>query len=104
MGEGIDWNEMHIPPSVLGISNRVADDVLKVNFEGPAGLLVNDPGDAFHAATTGQATDRWPRNTCTCLHMYGIQIFTTTGRTLNVIAENLVAALCSAFAKALTTR
>jgi hypothetical protein len=50
---------------MLSVSHGVADDVLEINHEGTTSLLVDDPGDALHASTTGKAANSWLRNTYT---------------------------------------
>uniref|UniRef100_A0A8R7QN50 Uncharacterized protein n=1 Tax=Triticum urartu TaxID=4572 RepID=A0A8R7QN50_TRIUA len=42
---------------VLGVGDGVADDVLQEDLEHAAGLLVDEPRDALHAAPPRQTTD-----------------------------------------------
>jgi hypothetical protein len=42
---------------VLRVRDGVADDVLEEDLEHAAGLLVDEPRDALHAATASEATD-----------------------------------------------
>jgi len=42
---------------VLGVGDGVADDVLQEHLEHPAGLLVDQAGDALDAAPAGQPPD-----------------------------------------------
>ena len=42
---------------VLGVGDGIPDDVLEENLEHASGLLVDEAGDALHAATTSKATD-----------------------------------------------
>jgi hypothetical protein len=57
--EGVD--NIHggdgLPPGVLGVSDRVPDDVLEEHLEDAAGLLVDEAGDALDAAPAGEAAD-----------------------------------------------
>ena len=46
-----------IPLSVLGVCDRVTDDVLKEDLEHTASLLVDKTGDTFDTTTAGQTTD-----------------------------------------------
>jgi len=58
-GEG--WIEYEkgacIPFGVLGVGDRVADDVLEENLEDTAGLLVDEAGDTLHTTTTSETAD-----------------------------------------------
>ena len=45
------------PATVLGVGGRVTDHVLEEHLEDPAGLLVNEAGDALDATTAGEAAD-----------------------------------------------
>ena len=67
---------------VLGVGDRVADHVLQEHLQHPAGLLVDEPGDALHTTTTSQATDG------------------RLGDTLDIVAQNLAVALSASFPKA----
>eukprot|EP00578_Thalassiosira_sp_NH16_P014433 CAMPEP_0181116920 /NCGR_PEP_ID=MMETSP1071-20121207/22213_1 /TAXON_ID=35127 /ORGANISM="Thalassiosira sp., Strain NH16" /LENGTH=65 /DNA_ID=CAMNT_0023201207 /DNA_START=481 /DNA_END=678 /DNA_ORIENTATION=+ len=42
---------------MLRVGDGVTDDVLEEDLEDAAGLLVDETGDALHAAATGKATD-----------------------------------------------
>ena len=57
--EGVD--NVHgghgLAASVLGVGDRVADDVLKEDFEHAVGLLVNETGDALDTPATGETAD-----------------------------------------------
>ena len=57
--EGVD--DVHgrdgLAASVLGVGDRVTDDVLEEDLEDTAGLLVDETGDALDAATTGETAD-----------------------------------------------
>jgi hypothetical protein len=68
---------------VLGVGDGVADHVLQEDLEDAAGLLVDEPGDALHAAPARQPPDRRLRDP------------------LDVVAEHLPVALRSALAQAL---
>lgn len=50
------WKE-NIPFSVLGVSDRVADDVLEEDLQDTTGLLVDQAGDTLDTATTRKTTD-----------------------------------------------
>jgi len=69
---------------VLGVGDGVADDVLEEDLEHAAGLLVDEPGDALHAAPPRQPPDRRLRDP------------------LDVVAEHLPVTLGAALAQALT--
>lgn len=66
---------------VLRVGDRVADHVLQEHLQHPAGLLVDEAGDALDSATAGQAADG------------GL------GDALNVIAEDFAVALGATLAK-----
>jgi hypothetical protein len=68
---------------VLGVGDGVADDVLEEDLEHAAGLLVDEPRDALHAAPPGQPPDR------------------RLGDPLDVVAEHLPVALGAALAQPL---
>ena len=57
--EGVD--DVHggdgLPLGVLGVGHGVADDVLEEHLEHPAGLLVDQAGDALDSASAGQTAD-----------------------------------------------
>lgn len=44
--------------AVLGVRDRVADQVLEEELEDGPGLLVDGAGNALDATTAGEATDR----------------------------------------------
>ena len=46
-----------IPLGVLGVGDRVADNVLEENLEDTASLLVNETGDTLHTTTTSETAD-----------------------------------------------
>jgi hypothetical protein len=68
---------------VLGVGDGVADDVLEEDLEHAAGLLVDEPRDALHAAPPSQPPDR------------------RLGDALDVVAEHLPVALGSTLAQTL---
>jgi hypothetical protein len=68
---------------VLGVGDSVADDVLEEDLEHAAGLLVDEPGDALHAAPPRQPPDRRLRDP------------------LDVVAQNLPVTLRAALAEPL---
>ena len=43
--------------SVLGVGDRVPDDVLKEDLEHTAGLLVDETGDTLHTSTTSETAN-----------------------------------------------
>ena len=57
--EGVD--DVHgsdsLTASVLGVGDRVTDDVLEEDLEHTTGLLVDETGDTLDTATTGETTD-----------------------------------------------
>jgi len=71
--------------SVLGVGDRVADDVLEEDLEHAARLLVDEARDTLYTTTAGETTDG------------GL------GDTLDVVAKNLAVALSSALAESLAT-
>ena len=70
---------------VLRVGDGVPDHVLQENLEHPAGLLVDEPGDALDATAAGQAPDG------------------RLGDALNVVAQHLAVAFSAAFAETLPT-
>ena len=46
-----------LPLGVLRVGDGVADHVLQEHLQHPAGLLVDEAGDALHAAAASQAAD-----------------------------------------------
>ncbi len=73
-----------LPAGVLGVGNRVADDVLEEDLEHTASLLVDESRDTLHTATASQTADG------------GL------GDALDVVAEYLPVALGTALAQTLT--
>jgi hypothetical protein len=67
---------------VLRVGDGVSNDVLKEDLEHAAGLLVDEPRDALHAAPLCQPTDRRLRDA------------------LDVVTEDLLVALGAALAQA----
>ena len=61
--------------SVLGVGDRVADDVLKEDLEHTTGLLVNETGDALNTTSTSETAD------------------SGLGDTLDVVAKDLAVTL-----------
>ena len=57
--EGVD--HVHggdgLAASVLGVGDRITDDVLEEDLEDTAGLLVDEARDALHTATASQTAD-----------------------------------------------
>jgi hypothetical protein len=70
---------------VLSVRDRVANDRLKENLQNIAGLVVDEAGDTFHAATACQTANR------------GL------GDALDVIPQDLSMALSAALAETLAT-
>ncbi|XBJ25974.1 hypothetical protein VPH35_003497 [Triticum aestivum] len=70
---------------VLRVGDGVADDVLEEDLEHAAGLLVDEPRDALHAAPPSEAPDR------------------RLGDALDVVAEHLPVALGAALAQPLAS-
>lgn len=71
--------------SVLSVRHRVADHVLQEHLQHTAGLLVDQTGDALHASSARQTTDR------------GL------GDALDVVSEDLAMALSAALAETLSS-
>jgi hypothetical protein len=69
--------------SVLGVGDRVADDVLKEHLEDAAGLLVDEPRDALDATTASETADGRLRDS------------------LDVVAQDLAVPLGAALSEAL---
>ena len=69
---------------VLGVGDRVADHVLQEHLQHPAGLLVDEPGDALHTTTTSQAPN------------------SRLGNALDVITKDFAVALSASFAQTLS--
>ena len=74
-----------LPPGVLSVGHRVADDVLEEHLEDTAGLLVDGAGDALHTAPPREPADR------------GL------GDALDVVAQHLAVTLGSALAEPLAS-
>jgi hypothetical protein len=70
---------------VLRVGDGVADDVLEKDLEHAAGLLVDEPGDALHAAPASQPPDGRLRDA------------------LDVVAEHLAVAFRAALTQALAS-
>uniref|UniRef100_A0A0E0CUB3 Uncharacterized protein n=1 Tax=Oryza meridionalis TaxID=40149 RepID=A0A0E0CUB3_9ORYZ len=70
---------------VLRVGDGVADDVLEEDLEHAAGLLVDQPGDALHAAPPRQPPDR------------------RLGDALDVVAQHLSVPLRAALAETLAS-
>ncbi len=70
---------------VLGVGDRVADDVLQEDLEDAAGLLVDEAADALHTTATSQSADGGLRDA------------------LDVIAEDLAMALGASLAESLAS-
>ncbi|CAA7409360.1 unnamed protein product [Spirodela intermedia] len=85
--EGVD--DVHggdgLPASVLGVGDRVADDVLKENLEDAPRLLVDQAADALNSAAPSQAADR------------------RLGDPLDVISEHLAVTLGAALPQPLSS-
>jgi hypothetical protein len=58
--EGVDNVERgdSLALGVLGVGDRVADDVLEEDLEDATGLLVDEARDTLDTATTSETTDR----------------------------------------------
>uniref|UniRef100_A0A8R7P195 Uncharacterized protein n=1 Tax=Triticum urartu TaxID=4572 RepID=A0A8R7P195_TRIUA len=85
--EGVD--DVHggdgLAAGVLRVGDGVADDVLEEDLEHAAGLLVDEPRDALHAAPPRQAPDR------------------RLGDALDVVAQHLPVALGASLAEPLAS-
>ena len=68
---------------MLGVGDRVPDHVLQKHFQDPAGLFVDEPGDALHTTTMSQAAG------------------SRFSDGLDVVAQNLAVALSVAFPRPL---
>jgi hypothetical protein len=57
--EGVDnvHGRDSLTTSMLGVGDRVADDVLKEDLKHTAGLLVDETGDTLDPATTSETAD-----------------------------------------------
>ena len=64
---------------MLGVGDHVPDHVLQKHFQDPAGLFIDEPGDALHTTTTSQAAD------------------SRFSDALDVVTQNLAVALSTAF-------
>ena len=85
--EGVD--DVHgsdgLAAGVLGVGDRVADDVLEEDLEHAAGLLVDEARDTLHATTASETADG------------GL------GDALDIIAKDLAVALGAALAQSLAS-
>ena len=70
---------------MLGICDGITNNVLQKDLEDTTGLLINQPGDALDATTTGQTTDG------------GL------GNALDVVAQDLAVTLRAALSKSLAS-
>ena len=70
---------------MLGICDGITNNVLQKDLEDTTGLLINQPGDALDATTTGQTTDG------------GL------GNALDVVAQDLAVTLGAALSKSLAS-
>lgn len=59
-----------LPLSVLGVGDRVTDDVLEEHLEHAASLLVDETGDTLHATSARQTTNGRLRNTLDVVTKY----------------------------------
>ena len=53
----------HVPFSVLGVSDRVTDDVLEEDLENATGLFVDKARDTLDTTTTSETTNSLYHNT-----------------------------------------
>ena len=85
--EGVDdiHGDDSLTAGVLGVGDRVTDDVLKEDLEDTTGLFVDETGDTLDTTTTGETAD------------------SGLGDTLDVVAQNLAVTLSAALAKALAS-
>jgi hypothetical protein len=83
--EGVDHihGSHSLPASMLGIGDRITNDVLKEHLEHSTGLLVDQAGDTLHPTTTSQTPD------------------SGLGDSLDVIPKHLAMTLGTALAKPL---
>ena len=72
-----------LPASVLGVGDRIADDVLEEDLQDTARLLVDEAGDALDTATASEAANG------------GL------GDALDVVTQHLAVALGAALAESL---
>ena len=86
---------------MLGVGDRVADDVLEEDLEHTAGLFVDETGDTLHSSTAGEAADGGLGDTCGKRRNEGGKWGLCTRRTLDVVAKNLAVALSSALSETL---
>ena len=54
----------HVPLSVLGVSDRVTDDVLEEDLEDATGLFVDKARDTLDTTTAGKTSDGGLGDTC----------------------------------------
>jgi hypothetical protein len=78
-----------LPLGVLGVSDGVTDDVLEEHFKHTAGLLVDQTGDTFHAASARQTTDGGLRDTLDVITKY---LPVTLGSSFSQTLSSLTAA------------
>jgi hypothetical protein len=69
---------------VLGVGDRVTDDVLEEDLEDATGLLVDETRDTLHTTTTGETTD------------------SGLGDTLDVVTKDLAVTLGAALSETLS--
>ena len=70
---------------MLGVGDGITDHVLQEHLEDTAGLLVDQTGDALHAATASQTAD------------------SGLGDSLDVITENLAMTLGASFSESFSS-
>ena len=70
---------------VLGVSDRVSDDVLKEYLEDTSGLLVDKSGDSLDSTSSCQSSDCW------------------LGDSLDVVSQNLAMSLGSSLTQTFTS-
>jgi hypothetical protein len=90
---------------MLGICDRITDNVLQEDLENATSLLVDQTGNTFHTATTSETANSLRRscfNNETKEHRRG----RTYGfsDTLNVVTKDLTVALSTALAQTLRRR
>jgi hypothetical protein len=60
----------HLPLSVLGISNRVTDDILEEDLEDTAGFFIDETGDTLDTTTASETTNSRFGDTCNVAGVY----------------------------------
>lgn len=60
----VEVKGVDVPLRVLGVGDGVANDILEENLEHAASLLVDEPGNALHAAAARQTADRGLGDSC----------------------------------------